>query len=136
MMVYRSKVGWGIGALTLLPMLITSVFIVRERIWPGLLINSLVLVFLVYLYLKTTYVLEGNRLTIDSTFLIHVEVGVMEIESIAETYNPISAPAFSLDRLEIRYGNRQMVLISPAEKADFIQRLTHVNPNIQIKYRA
>lgn len=56
----------------------------------------------------------------------------MSIKNISETRNPISSPALSLDRLEIVYNRFDSVLISPADKIDFIAELLHRKPDIEV----
>lgn len=46
-----------------------------------------------------------------------------DIRSIKSTRNPISSPALSLDRLEIRYGNYKSILVSPEDRIGFYQAL-------------
>ena len=57
------------------------------------------------------------------------------IYKISETYNPLSSPAGSIDRLEIKYNKSESVLISPKDKNAFINDLILVNPNIEVQYR-
>jgi len=43
-----------------------------------------------------------------------------EIHRIYETRSPLSSPALSLDRLRIEYGRGRSVMISPADKKEFL----------------
>lgn len=71
-----------------------------------------------WLLLSTRYVVSGGTLKIYSgPFRWSVELA--EISSVSDTRNPISSPALSLDRLEIKYGNGRCVLVSPADKRAF-----------------
>jgi len=45
------------------------------------------------------------------------------ILSVTETRNPLSSPAFSLDRLAIKFGEGKTILISPKDKAGFLRDL-------------
>lgn len=71
----------------------------------------------------TSYTLLSEELLIRSgPFRFHVPLA--EITSVAPSRNPISSPACSLDRLEIRYhGDRSRILISPEDKASFLEAL-------------
>lgn len=44
-------------------------------------------------------------------------------------------PAISLDRIEIRCGKFNSVIISPKQKVEFINHLKSINPNIELKFK-
>lgn len=55
------------------------------------------------------------------------------IESIRPTHNPLSAPALSVDRLQVDYrsnGSRKTVLISPVDRSGFLERLATSVPGL------
>lgn len=56
----------------------------------------------------------------------------MSIRKIEETRNPISAPAPSLNRLEIFYNRFDSIVISPKDKPEFIANLIKLNPEIEV----
>jgi hypothetical protein len=76
---------------------------------------------------------HDNRLIIRCGFLYRKEVDIQSIQRIKETGNPLSSPAISLDRLEIRYGKSGWVLVSPKGKKGFIAALKSLNSAIEIK---
>ena len=95
----------------------------------GIVILIALQVFLIEPILRTTYYLiDGPRLIIRSSFLTW-RVPIAEITRITPTRNPLSSPALSLDRLQIDYG-RKVILVSPEEKERFIEALKAVNPAI------
>jgi hypothetical protein len=53
---------------------------------------------------------------------------------IAETHNPLSSPALSLDRIEIEFGAYDSVMISPKDKTGLITAITAINPNIVLNH--
>lgn len=59
-------------------------------------------------------------------------VNIKEIKKLGTTRNPLSAPALSLDRMEIKYGVYRLAIVSPKDKAEFIRVLLLENPDIQI----
>jgi len=59
-------------------------------------------------------------------------IPIEDIEVIAESKNPLSAPALSLDRLQITYGKSKFILISPKDKALFLNHLRKLKPDIII----
>ena len=67
------------------------------------------------------YVLEVDRLVVRSG-VIRWRVPYREIESVKPTSNPLSSPAWSLDRLWIAYGKRA-VMVSPKDKGMFLEEL-------------
>ena len=63
-------------------------------------------------------------------FIYNKDLDIEKIISISKTNNPISAPAASLDRIELRYGEFGSVIISPKDEIAFVKDLTIINPNI------
>lgn len=60
------------------------------------------------------------------------KIDIMTIISIRKTRNPLSSPALSLNRLEIRYGKWNTILISPKNVDQFCENLRKVNSKIDI----
>jgi len=78
---------------------------------------------LFWLFYGTNYALLPDELLVRSgPFRFHVPLA--EITSVVPSRSPISSPACSLDRLEIRYrGDRSRILISPEDKVSFLEAL-------------
>ena len=112
-----------------------SVSMILDNEWSGLFVNILVFGFIYYLYNATYYLIENETLTVKSSVLVNEKIDINTISSISETNNPYSAPAFSLDRLNIRYGKSGTILISPKDKEEFISHLKSINSSIEIKYK-
>ena len=91
--------------------------------------------FIGYLFHQTYYTIDGNKLKVKSGFLLNRSYEISRITKINETYSPISAPAASLDRLEINLDNGHNVIISPKRKYEFIDDLKKRNPKIKIELR-
>lgn len=81
---------------------------------------------------STSYRFAPPHLEIRSGFY-RLRVPVAEISEVRKSTSLLSAPAAGFDRLEIRWGRRQSVLISPRDRAGFLLRLQHENPNIHFK---
>jgi hypothetical protein len=77
---------------------------------------------------STYYVIEGDTLRIRSSFLTW-RVPIAKIRSITPTRSALSSPALSVDRLRIDYDGKQ-IMVSPAEKQQFIEALRGINPAI------
>ena len=104
----------------------------------GSLANSIFLAFIFLPFIAlmlmpffgTRYTLSDNQILIDNGFSTQ-RIKLTDIAYIAPTRNMSSAPALSLDRLEIDYKNKK-VLISPKDKLLFYQEIRARNPNIEI----
>ena len=83
--------------------------------------------------LGTQYRIRGHLLEIRCAFVIRIDVDIFRITSVHKTRNPISAPALSLDRMEILYGNGlRHVIISPKDKMGFVHSLQTINKQITV----
>jgi hypothetical protein len=98
-----------------------------SSIWTGIPITLL----LIWIWFTTYYVIQENSLIVRSAF-IHKIIPIHDIKSIRKTFNPLSSPALSLNRLEIQYGTYNRVLISPENREQFLEELVKLNPSIRI----
>ena len=135
MKVFKSKIGLEL----VIPLIIvfgTILFLTvyEKPSWLGLTILLLVLLFVVHIFMTTYYVINGNILTIKCGFLFNKTIKINAIKKISETSNPLSSPATSLDRLEITFGEYDMVIISPKQKKEFIDEIVNLNPHVEVKY--
>lgn len=97
-------------------------------------ITITVLAFTLHIFFGITYqITDEDQLLIKCGFLYNWNVNISAIKAISKTRNPISAPAASLDRIELKYGNWDSVIISPKNRSLFINQLLKINPQIQIK---
>lgn len=65
--------------------------------------------------------------------ILKYDVPLSSIQAIKPTRNPLSAPALSLDRLQIDYiieGRRRLLLISPQDKAAFLNEVAARVPDL------
>lgn len=136
MKVYKSKIGLEF----VIPLLVISgtvlFLIVSEKPhWVGVAILLPVILFLLHIILTTYYVIDEDRLTIKCGFLYNKTIDINTITKISETNNPLSSPATSLDRLEIRYGKFDSVIISPKQKKEFIDGIVFINPAVEVKLK-
>lgn len=130
MVTYRSKIGWFI-ILTIAVLPVSSLFLMMEGVGIGSIIFLLISIFIAYILLSTYYEIKQGELRIKSGFLLNRSIPIHAITRIEATNNPISAPATSLDRLEVFYNKYKSVIISPKEKSAFIAHLKQINPKIQ-----
>ena len=102
-----------------------------DRTW-GVFFMLLVIALIIHMFRTTYYVIEEKRLRIRSGFLVNILVDIQDIMRISETNNIMSSPALSFDRLEVLYNKFDSVMISPKEKARFIEAIKKVNPQVEI----
>ena len=85
---------------------------------------------LIWIWFKTGYMIEGSTLIIQFG-PFKKEIRIDEIYQTRETKNPFTAPALSMDKIEIYYGKYDFVSISPENKTVFICELKERNANIE-----
>lgn len=129
---YRSKISAGLVFFIFVVLGGTSTIMIINNAWAGLVINLVVIGFIIYLFSSTYYIINQNDLIVKSGFIINLTIRIDKIKKIAETNNPLSSPATSLDRIAIYYNKSNSVMISPREKADFINKLLHINGQIEV----
>lgn len=132
---FKSKIDlWFILFLVLLFGLI-QVRLVYDQSWIAFAFILFVVAFIVQMYSTTFYSIENKKLLIKCGFFYNLSIEIESIKQISESYNIISSPAFSFDRLEILYNNFDTVLISPKEKLRFIEAIKKINPQTEIKIK-
>lgn len=97
----------------------------------GMLIATSVLLLTYPLY----YQITSSHLVVRSGIL-RTEIPLSSIEEIRPTRNPLSAPAWSLDRLRIDYrkdGGVIFMLVSPEDKARFMRDLAGNVAGLEVK---
>jgi hypothetical protein len=79
-----------------------------------------------WMLFSTYYLINGSNLIIRSG-PFKWKVDISTIQSITPTRSPLSSPALSLNRLEIKHGSGSVVLVSPANQEKFIEALSNAN---------
>lgn len=100
-----------------------------------LIIQPLILVLLGTIWFGIRYIISDEQLKIKIGPFTTYTVDIENVESISRSYNPLSSPAPSLRRINLKLRNRGFLLISPANELQFIDKLTEVNPVIQNKVK-
>ena len=95
-------------------------FALHSWVTAGLLLGSAA--FLLWIVYGTSYTIEGNVLVIRCG-PFRWRVPLDDIVGVSPTDDPSSAPACSLDRLEIRYRSYDTILISPEQREEFVTAL-------------
>ena len=88
-----------------------------------------------YMFARLRYVINEEQLKIGTGILPgKTTIDIKTIKSVSKSNNPLSSPALSLKRLEIKYGNNfDYVLISPNNRQEFVNDLLAINPDIVVK---
>jgi hypothetical protein len=136
---FTSKIDWWLLGLLLFVVSAQStaavcLLIVGSQLWvSGVLLLSAG--FICWLLRSTYYVVDETRVLIRSG-PIWFTVMLETIEEIVPTRNPLSSPALSLDRLAIHYragSKRRMVMISPADKTEFLRVIAALVPGMVLE---
>lgn len=126
---FASKVDTWVAALLALPAVMAVAAVAwtvyrGQDVWLALGALGAVLLFLFGLVVPIRYGIGQGELVIRHG-LVRQRCRLTEIQSVTPSRSPLSSPALSLDRLEIRTGERwsQRVLVSPAEREAFLRVL-------------
>jgi len=87
--------------------------------------------FITHMFFKTEYTIEENKLKIKCGFFAYKPIDINDMKEISKSTNMISSPAASFDRIEIKYGKFEELIISPKDKFEFAKYLTNLNPKIK-----
>ncbi|RFZ85421.1 hypothetical protein DYU05_07435 [Mucilaginibacter terrenus] len=82
-------------------------------------------------FFDTWYAVSDTSLQVKSGLFHNKIIEIAAIKKIEDTRTIFSAPALSLDRLEIFYNKFDSIVISPENKAEFIRLLKDYNPLIE-----
>ena len=84
-----------------------------------------------HMFYNTHYTIRDNMLQVQSGFIKYRAIDIKTIKSIEPSRNLLSSPAPSFDRIKVRYGKWNMILLSPKDKTSFIRALATINPEIE-----
>jgi len=134
-MIYYSKVSY-----TLLIIVLIIFFgpLVPNYISNGfnnnMCLMTLVLIILfgliLHMFFNTNYKIQNEKLFIKCGFFKYRPINIEDIKKVSKSSNIISSPAASFDRIEIKYGKFDEIIISPKNKIKFVEELQKINPNI------
>ncbi|MDO4553464.1 MAG: PH domain-containing protein [Bacillota bacterium] len=127
---YRSKVDWwfyglfGLITVFSLAFFYDHFFNHNNTLFIGAVFLFADLFILLPMLVNTRYTLTRSSLKVKSGFFCNVEIFYSQVLSFEETRSLFSAAALSSQRLKITYtqnGREQRMVISPAEKQDFLR---------------
>lgn len=123
-MVYRSKVDlwlvavvYGVTALSMLPCLTDGANLAIAAIFAAMIALETCVLF------GIKYQITDNWLEVNCCGLGKERYDLRKITSVRASRSILSAPAASLDRIELRFG-KQTVLVSPKRKSEFLAHLS------------
>jgi hypothetical protein len=115
---------WGILILAVIPA------ILQKATVPSV-VMILIILFAGWIWFGTGYEISEEELKI-SCGPFRQRILLQEIREIKRTRSPLSSPACSLDRMEIKFGKSKRVMISPADREGFIKMLIGKFPQIHL----
>ena len=111
-----------------------AIFLLFTDPWFLALLFLPVIVITLPIYFRTSYTIHDmNQLTVVCGLLYNKTFNIHDIRSIRPSNNPVSSPALSLNRLELIFSNKEILLISPAQQELFIAALLAINHEIEVK---
>jgi hypothetical protein len=133
---YTSKVSYGLLAVVFIvffsPLILN---LVTDGVHMNLILIGLFLIIIfgliTHMFFTTEYTIEDNKIKIKCGFFTYKPIAISDVREITKSNNIISSPAASFDRIEIKYGKFEELIISPKNKFEFAQYLTNLNPKIK-----
>jgi len=136
--IYKSKVSYSLLLVIflvffgpLVPNLINKELSSKMLMTIGLL--TLLFAFILHMFFKTRYIIDANKLKIKCGLIPYKPIDIATIKEVARTKSIISSPAPSFDRIVIKYGKFDEIIISPKDKQNFVKDLLKINPKINNK---
>lgn len=133
--VYRSKIDGKLrGLALLLPGVAVMALFTSPRgsplLWLPVALVFLAALIVCWILMSTYYELRTGELVARSGPFTW-RIPLAEVTDVRESSSVRSGPALSMDRLEITYGAGRVLMISPADKADFLAALRRRVPRLR-----
>lgn len=131
---FPSKRGFVIYIPLVIVLILECSFVAGGLYIGAILMLVLMSVLLAPMFFNTRYTIGSDGiLLIKCGIFINIKVPINSIYKVENTDSILSAPALSMDRMEIFYNKFDSVVISPADKAAFVAELQKINPGILYK---
>lgn len=105
----------------------------------SLAVGAVIVLIIIFTFLSTSYRIKGDTLIVRCA-LKSRKYPISKIAKIRPTRSILSAPALSMKhRIAITFTDRKVtrsfmpLVISPADRQDFLDMLTAINPHIEIE---
>ncbi|TYR80754.1 PH domain-containing protein [Priestia megaterium] len=96
-----------------------------------LIVPVLLSLFILYTLIHAHFIIKDDHLIIVFGIL-NKKIPIQHIQRIHYTKNPISAPAWTLKRLQIDTYDRSILISLPKDESGFFNALTAINKNINL----
>ena len=133
---YKAKVSYGMLIAIFLLFFVPLIFGIANNgidkafyVLIGILLPTYA--FILNMFLTTEYTIENETLRIKCGILFNKKIDINNIKKISRTNSLMSSPAPSFDRIEIKYGKFDEIIISPEDKLNFAKDLTIINSVIE-----
>ena len=133
MKVYWSKVDIWLVIIVFAPFIYAVAQSIKEKNYWITCLLTIIMLLVLSLYWQIKYIIKDNHLIIHAGIFGSTKIPISDIKSVHKTYNPLSAPALSIQTLEVKYGKYDYQLISPQNRMIFLKDLKAINPSIDIK---
>jgi hypothetical protein len=128
---FRSAIGWSFK----IPALAVGAGLVLSQSNgihpPALVALGFSVALIVWLYVSTEYVVTADGLRVRSG-PVYSRIDAKLIDRVRPTKSILSAPALSLDRLEVS-GSFGSIVVSPSDKTGFVRALKAVAPQLRLE---
>jgi hypothetical protein len=129
---FPSKRGFVIFIPLIILLLIEVGYIAGGRHIGAVLLLAVMSVVFLPVFFNTNYTIQSDgTLRVKCGMFFNTSVDIGSITKVEDTSNILSAPALSMDRLELFYNKFDSVVISPQDKAAFVAELQKINPGIR-----
>jgi len=141
--IYKSKISYGFLAAVFILFGVISYFNIMddnsslELILTVNIIHLLAFSFLLYVFYSTRYIFQNSILIIECGFMFKKKIKIGDIKSVTKTNSLLSSPAASLtERILLKFGTSDSIIVSPKRKKEFINELQKINPKIKNNVKA
>lgn len=130
---YKSKVDVATYILIVSTIVVLLIPIVIETVtWLEVVISAIPGIFILDIVFFTDYTITNEKLVVRCGHLIRWNIPICKITNISSTRSLLSAPALSIERIIIKYGKYDEIVISPCRKEEFISDLKTINNRIVV----
>ena len=134
-MIYYSKVSYTLLIVVFIVFFVPSIHnYINNSFNSSMFLMTLALIILfgliLHMFFNTTYKIEKEKLHIKCGFFKYNPVNIREMKKVSKSSYIISSTAASFDRIEIKYGKFEELIISPKHKTKFVEDLQKINPEI------
>ena len=136
--VFRSRMSVLLFGPIFFPFIYSAIKLVQHNEYQRLYVLGVALLICIFIFGGIRYVISGEKLSLKMWCIPNGSANIKDIISIKRSYNPLSAPSYSLKRLRIdfvkglKYPCSSYWLISPVREKEFVDMLKAINPDIEV----